>query len=191
MKNRNFAFSLALAVLSLSTVGAFAQFSGVFSGYYAPSDWTIAVSGNPTYDNFAGVITTGAPDNVTIYGAFGFGTVPSTPSIIDYSIVLSGSGPVEVSFSYTFFNPGFVQDKAEVLDNGVVVANLTAVNSQYYSNPGTFMGGQTLDFRVFSANVNQFDFLEIAPIPEPSTLTLAGLGGAALLFKLRRKTARR
>lgn len=190
MKTGKLVASVVLAVIFGSTAAALADFTGSFSGYYAPANWTIAVSGNPTYDNFAGVLTGGAPDNVTLYGAFGIGTVPSSPSVIDYSIVLQGTGAETVSFSYTFFNPGFALDQAQVLDDGSVVADLTKVNSAI-AITGIFQGGDTLDFRVYSVNVNQFDFLEIAPIPEPSTLALLGLGAVACFLPLRRKFARR
>ena len=180
--------------MSFSTMVAVAtpppNFTGSFSGIYAPNNWQIAVSGNPAFDGSAGVLTGGAPNNVTIVGAIGPGSIQTPPvSVIDYSTVL-GQGASSVSFTYTFLNP--INDPvnvAELFNGSKLVATLTSINQQYRSNPGDFTGGDTLDFRVISANENQVDILEISPIPEPSTLALAGLGAAAFLLRLRRKSA--
>ncbi|MDB6021380.1 MAG: hypothetical protein JWQ04_1237 [Pedosphaera sp.] len=184
--------SLILAANLLSTSSALADFTGSFSGIYAPANWTIAVSGNPTYQNSAQVDTSGAPDIVTIYGALGVGTVPSAPSIIDYSILLPGGSPnaQSISFGYTFFNPLGSPAAAQVLDNGVVVGSLQNGTSLFQLD-GDFQGGGVLTFRVVSGNVNQADFLQITPVPEPSTLALASLGGAALLLQFRRQPVKR
>jgi hypothetical protein len=53
---------------------------------------------------------------------------------------------------------------------------------------GTSGGGQTPPLPVFGGTgVSGFSLLQVAPVPEPSTMALAGLGAAALLIFRRRK----
>lgn len=185
------------------------DFAGSFSGFYAPGNWNVAVSGNATYQGNASVDITGAPNQVVINGATGANGVPDvdTPSIIDYSIVVGSalppSGtqtpvaqPVGVAFTYIFFDPFSSggspppgppdSNTAEVLQNGTVVGFLNPGTSTYETTT-TFFAGDTLTLRVISGNTTPSDTLTITLIPEPSTLALAGLGGAALLMQLRRK----
>jgi len=194
MKIKSLAPSLVLAITLASTGAAFADFTGNFSGFFAPANWTVAVSGNPTFDNTAGVFPNNSAQNVTMIGAVGSGTAPNLPvSAVDYSIVLPGTATttVNISFVYTFFNFGFAANQAEVLRNGVDVADLSAGGTPtLFGLSGTFKGGDTLDFHLTSVNNVNADVLEVTPVPEPSTLALAGLGGAALLLQLRRKSAR-
>jgi hypothetical protein len=178
-----------IGVILLSNTAVWAltppDFTGVFSGFYAPSAWTTTISGNTAYSAPPVVESAGAPNAVELIGAVGTGSVPQQPSIIDYSIVLPGSAPVSVSFTYAFFSAtgpsSFAQ--AQVLDNGVTVATLTSSGSQFRL-PNLFNGGDTLDLRLLSPVVNIPDILEIAPIPEPSTLALAGVSTAAFLVQL-------
>jgi hypothetical protein len=196
MNIRNHFSSLVAGVALFSTATAFAgtgNFTGSFSGFYAPANWVITFSGNPLYQNTAVVSTGGAPNNVTIIGAVGPGTTANTPfSVVDYSTTIQGStlGEAEsVSFSYAFFNPSGVPNAAEVLDNGVVVGNLSPTGSQFVMTTG-FTAGSTLEIQVTSANTSFPDVLEIAPIPEPSTIALGTLSGAILLWQSRRKFSR-
>jgi len=57
---------ISAAAFLLAGTSAFAQFSGFFSGYYAPANWTTFVSGNPLYQNPAFVYTGNAPHSVEI-----------------------------------------------------------------------------------------------------------------------------
>lgn len=193
MKSRSFVRVLVSGFLLLTTAAAFAgtgNFTGSFSGFYAPANWVVTVSGNPLYQNSATVSTGGAPNNVTIIGAVGGNSSPTTPySVIDYSTTIQGSAIGEsesVSFSYAFFNPGAIPNGAEVLDNGVVVGNLLASGNEFVMPTG-FVAGSTLEIQVTSGNTPFTDILEITPIPEPSTAALTSLGCAFLFWQSRRK----
>jgi hypothetical protein len=193
MKARKYFTGLAVAAVLLPAGVAFANFTGNFSGFYAPANWTIATGNNPTFDGNAAVDTTGAPIKVVISGANG----PGLPvngnlpvSTVDYEIVLDNTA-TGVSFGYTFLNPGFAGDMAQVFDNGSLVATLSTSVSQFISTAGQFHSGDMLDLRVTSVNVSQVDSLQVGAVPEPSTLALAGLGGAALLLQMHRKVAAR
>src|SRR5271155_1479202 len=98
--------ALLAAGFLLPASSVFGQFSGDFSGYYAPANWTESTYNNPTYDTTAFVDTSGAPGGIAINGAVDAQEQVSSPqlpvSIIDYSIVLSGSGLVPVEFDYAF-----------------------------------------------------------------------------------------
>jgi hypothetical protein len=187
---------LTIGVALLSTVPAFAgsgDFTGSFSGFYAPANWNTVKSGNPAYQNSASVSTAGAPTTVVISGAIGPNTTPTTPfSVINYSTTIQGGSvgePESISFSYTFFDPGVVPNDAEVLDNGVFVADLPASGSQF-NMPTGFVAGDTLEIQVTSGNLTAPDVLTIAPVPEPSSIFLASIGGVILLWQSRRKFVR-
>jgi len=193
MKSRNFVPALLVVIALLPTAVAHAgsgDFTGSFSGFYAPANWNTTLSGNPTYQATAVVSTAGAPNQVTITGAVGPFSVNTTPySVVDYSTTIQGAtlGEAEsVSFSYTFFNPSGVSSGAEVFDNGVLVATLPTSGS-VFSAPTGFVAGSTLEIQVTSGNTTSPDVLNIAPIPEPSTLVLAGLGGVIALWQSRRR----
>jgi hypothetical protein len=195
MNIRSLIPSLTAGIVLVSTA-AFAgsgDFTGSFSGFYAPSSWDIVVSGNPLYQATAVVSAAGAPNNVTIIGAVGPSASLTSPfSVVDYSTTIQGATlgePESVSFSYAFFNPSGVPNGAEVLDNGVLVATLPASGTEFVMPTG-FVAGSTLEIQVTSGNTTLPDVLEIAPIPEPSTVALAGLGGAILLWQSRRKFGR-
>jgi hypothetical protein len=190
MNTRSFSLGAFAALGIFFTTTAFAfntpslDFTGSFEGFYAPSVWTTTISGNPSYVASPVVVTDGAPDAVELIGAIGDGTVPQVLSILDYSTTVPGTDPINVSFTYGFYDPISTQDMAQVLDNGVVVATLNSHVSQFLLS-GVFKGGDVLDFRLTSDIVNLPDSLEIAPIPEPSTLALVMLAGAAFVLKLR------
>jgi hypothetical protein len=193
MKARKIFTVLAVTAALLPTGVAFADFTGNFSGFYAPANWTIATGNNPTFEGNAVVDTTGAPAKVIISGASG----PGLPiggnlpvSTVDYEIVLDNTA-TSVSFGYTFINPGFAGDMAQIFDNGSLLTTLGAASSVFISRAGQFHPGDMLDLRVTSVNVSQVDSLQVGAVPEPSTLALAGLGGAALWLKMRRKSASR
>jgi len=183
---------LIIGISLLSSVAAFAgsgNFTGSFSGFYAPANWVTVKSGNPAYQNSASVSTAGAPTTVVISGAVGPNTATTTPfSVINYSTTVQGGSVGEsesISFSYTFFDPAVIAHDAEVLDNGVFVADLPASGSQF-NMPTGFVAGDTLEIQVTSGNLTAPDVLTIAPVPEPSTMALAGIGGIILLWQSRR-----
>ena len=193
--------AIALA-LFIAAVSAFAvppeTFTGSFSGYYAPVKWTSARYNHAAYDYTAFVYTGNAPASLEIDGAVDSQQQVSASqppvSIIDYFIVLDGTGLQPVAFNYSFTGAADGYDAAALIyDNGsgfqVVTSLSTLLNGtqQSYFNNTSFQGGQRFGFRVYSNNDNLPDALVISVVPEPSTLTFLGLGVGALFWKLRRR----
>src|SRR5580704_2195285 len=115
MKAGRFIPSLTIGIALLSTLPAFAgsgDFSGSFSGFYAPANWNTVKSGNLAYQSSASVSTAGAPNTVVISGAVGPNSAPTTPfSVITYSTTIQGGSVGEsesISFSYAFFDPAVI-----------------------------------------------------------------------------------
>ena len=195
MKKYQAGFSLVAVALLLATNSAVAQFSGYFNGYYAPANWTRFVSNNPLYQDSGFIYTVNAPDSLEIDGAVSAlqqSNIAQPPvSIIDYSILLSGSGLQPIAFGYLFYGLADGYDSAELIyyngSGAQVTASLSAVIGVQQTYSGQAMGGSTFDFRVYSNNDNLADRLIISAVPEPSTLTILGLGVSALLWKPRRR----
>ena len=195
------ASAIALAFL-VAGVSAFAvppeTFTGYFSGYYAPANWTSARYNHAPFDSTAFVYTGNAPASLEIDGAVDAQQQVSAPqppvSIIDYFIVLDGTGLQPVAFNYSFTGAADGFDAAALIyDNGsgfqVVTSLSTLLNGtqQSYLNNTSFQGGQRFGFRVYSNNDNLADALVISAVPEPSTLTFLSLGVGALLWNVRRR----
>jgi hypothetical protein len=199
MKRQRAVFGLMGAAILLVANSALAQFSGFFSGYYAPANWTKTVWNNPLYQNTAFIYTGNAPSSLEIDGAVNStqqNGVPTLPvSAIDYTITLSGSGLQPVAFIYSFAGlaVGGYDAAYLIYNNGsglVEVANLSTLlngSQQSYFNNTSFQGGRTFGFRVYSNNDNLPDTLVISAVPEPSTLTFLTLGAGALLWNWRRR----
>jgi hypothetical protein len=195
MKRHRAGSSLVAASLLVAGNSALAQFSGYFSGYYAPANWTSHVYNNPTYQRTAQVVTSYAPGSLVIDGAVdALGQVSSAQlpaSIIDYTIVLQGTGLEPVAFHYLFNGLADGYDAAQLIYNNgsgfQVVANLSSVIGVEQTYSGQLQGGGTIGFRVYSNNDNNADVLTLCAVPEPSTLTFLGLGAGALGWKLRRR----
>ncbi len=199
MKPTRAVVALLAAGFLLSASSVFAQFSGFFSGYYAPANWTSTKYNNALYDSTAFVYTGLVPNSLEIDGAVDSqqqGQNPQPPaSIIDYTITLAGSGlqPVTFNYSFTGINDGY--DSAALLyDSGsglqviAVVTNFTGTTFTYSTS---LLGGHTFGFRVYSNNDPNADALVITAVPEPSTVALITLGGVAVAWKARRRIVRR
>jgi len=199
MKPSKAVVALLTAGFLLPAVPAFAQFSGYFAGYYAPTNWASSTYNNPTWAHTAFVYGGLAPNSLEIDGAVdSLQQVQSNQppvSIIDYTIVLSGSGLQPVAFNYSFTGANDGLDGAAVIygtgGSNAVFATLPITGGAVQTFSGTFMGGETIGFRVYSNNDNVADVLLITPVPEPSPVALAGLGGVALVWNARRRLFRR
>jgi hypothetical protein len=185
--------------LLLISSSAFGQFSGYFSGYYAPENWTRYVYNNPAHQDTAYVDTGNTPNCLSIVGAVDSQQQASgsqlPASIIDYTIVLSGSGLQPVAFNYASLGllEGGYDSAALIYEKGnglKVVTSLSALldgTQQSYFNNTTFQGGHVFGFRVYSNNDSIPDTLRICAVPEPSTLTCLSLGAGVLWWRLRRR----
>jgi hypothetical protein len=195
MKRHQVRIGLVAVALLVASDSALAQFSGYFSGYYAPAHWASRKYNNAAYQNTASVNTSYTPGSLVIDGAVDalrqVSTAQPPVSIIDYSIVLSGTGLEPVAFNYLFSGLADGYDSAEFLyynSSGLQVAvNLSGVVGVEQTFSTEALAGQTIDFRVDSNNDNVADNLTICAVPEPSTLTFLGLGVGALWWKLRRR----
>jgi hypothetical protein len=195
MKRANLWVGVLVLPLLILVNSACAQFSGYFGGYYAPANWATTVGGNANFQSFAKVLSTTAPQSITIEGAVDpnqqIQEAQPPASYIDYSITLQGSGLQQVAFGYLFNGLNDGLDSAELIYyNGSGVQTSVQLNGsigveQTYS--GQALGGNTIDFRVYSNNDNVADTLCIAAVPEPATVSLLSLGAGALLWRLRRR----
>jgi hypothetical protein len=183
--------------LLLISSSAFGSFSGYFSGYYAPENWTRYVYNNPVCQDTAYVNTGNTPNSLIVVGAVDSqqSGSPLPVSIIDYTIVLDGSGLQPVAFNFAFFglSSGGYDSAALIYEQGSklkVVASLSALldgTQQSYFNNTSFQGGHVFGFRVYSNNDSTPDTLRICAVPEPSGLTCLTLGVGALWWRLRRR----
>ena len=186
---------MVAAALLVAVNSALAQFSGYFSGYYAPGNWATYVTGNPSYQSTASVNTSYTPGSLEVDGAVDSGRQGSRAhppsSIINYSIVLEGTGLQPVAFNYIFTGAADTYDSAQLIYNdgsGVqVIATLSTTIGVEQTYSGELQGGGTFGFQVCSDNNNVADTLTVCAVPEPSTLTFLGLGVSALWWKLRRR----
>jgi hypothetical protein len=191
MKRLRAACGLFGAAFLLAGSSALAQFSGFFGGYYAPANWTTVLASNATYQASARIDATGAAQSIEIIGAVDAMAQTQGPqppaSYIYYTVVLPNSGTQPIAFGYLFTGLADGYDGAQLISyNGntpQVIANL--VGQGTYST--TLPGGTRFGFRVSSNNDTVPDTLVISAVPEPSTLTLVGLGAAALLWRTRRR----
>lgn len=174
-------WGMALAVAGMLAVSNSAQAG--FDGFYAPENWTEDTSSNGFVD------VSNAPDSITVVG-------PDDGSELfgwtDYFIVLPYSGTLSFDWLYeSDDDPGF--DTGYYISGGFVFLSDTS---------GEF-GTVTIDVvagDIFGFSVETGDglfgpgYLTIssfaAPVPEPSSLALVGLGAAslgAMLVRKRRK----
>ncbi len=183
--------AMVLAIL-LASPPVFAQFGGDFTGYYAPSKWSTVLTNNPQFQNTASVKRDQGSKLLTIAGAVSTQTTPQPPaSIIDFTIVLEGTGLQPVFFGYVFTGSADGYDAAQLIyDSGSglqAIASLSALIGVQQSYSAQLQGGRTFGFRVYSNNDNVANTLVISAVPEPSTLTFLSLGAGALWLRLRRR----
>ena len=175
----------ALATAGLAAVAMPAAAKADFSGYYAPSHWTLTNTGGST-NGF--VDTSGAPASITLHGG---SSQSGTAGDTDFTIAAAASGMLNFHWSYFSTDSG-TYDSAYFLLNGVP----TFLADNGSQGMGDFSialtSGNIFGFRVHSAD-NLFGDGELtisefsAPVPEGSTLSLLALGALGVVIVMRRR----
>ena len=129
-------------------------------------NWTLALNAGNA-DSLASVLCA-ANGSVTYNGGVSFGVTGTSPSVT-YSVFM-------IAWNGAYATPQAAQTAGSAVGWSSVFSydSVTAIGT-----PGNF-SAQAPSFGVF---------IPAAPVPEPSTLALAGLGGFGLLMALRRKKA--
>jgi hypothetical protein len=177
-------FRYALATAGVAAVAMPAAAKADFSGYYAPSHWTLT----NTNGGSGFVDTSGAPASIVLHGS---DNQSGQSTDTDFTIAAGGSGTFSFHWSYFSVDSGTF-DSAYVLLNGVATF-LAANNSQGMGNFTTAVtAGEIIGFRVHSVDnfagdgeltVSNFS----APVPEGSTLSLLALGALGVAMVMRRR----
>ena len=105
------------------------------------------------------------------------------------NVVLFSSGGTQAGFSFNLTGLSGTQ----VLTKNLLIPDFYNAGSLATWNPsqiGTQMHIQGNFANNNALNISFADLSTVTPVPEPTTLTLAGLGGMALLTLLRRRTGK-
>jgi PEP-CTERM motif len=185
---------LVLAALSLGlAVGAYAQGQITFANI-SPAP---VVTTNDTFGVYGTVNATGTAAKTAYHVALYWGTVGSTEAQL-VSIATAGSYPVAGRF-----NGGVVTTPNGTAPGASAVFEVKGWTGAFNDYESAYAAAQT-DHTIFvgatgiftqttsaggtasPVNIN-FTGLTLSPVPEPSTIALAGLGAASLLLFRRRK----
>lgn len=173
-------------LLTLTVVAALAAFGTAakadFSGYYAPGNWTTDELGS----GVGFVDTSGAPASVTLIGGDdGF------DADTYWTINSAAAGTVSFDWSYSSFDdPGY--------DGGFYVVTdlsnwifLSTTDGETGSISFDVAAGELFGFNIYSEDglfgagaltITNFS----APVPEPTSLALLGIGAIGLVARRRR-----
>jgi len=168
--------TLALLILTALAIPATAGPIG-FSGYYAPSNWSIENASNGTSLIFPGSVDFGgAPTSAIIHGASGG---------VNITIAAPVAGTVSFSYDLTDASQGYLY----VWDGAwVPIATVSGAGSYSYA----VAAGAPIRIDVGGAFIGATDAVTISDFngplaaPEPSSLALIALGGFALCLFRRR-----
>lgn len=191
MSIRTMILGVVLALSLSGLASADTIFTGDFTGYYAPGNWTLVTGEGDGY-----VDASGAPGRLWIYGSDnGNHEVPvPLPAYTDYLITAPGTGLVEVSLLYRSFDTdGPEWDPAGYVVNGVrtqLSDDAGDVSQGAFRVSFAVNEGDTFGFYVYSLDgLWGRGAAGVGPIPEPATYALMGLGLLLVGFVARRMRA--
>ena len=173
---------LRVAAVTAALLGLSMPALADFSGYYAPSNWTIGHLPDAPTDQGT-VDPTMAPVSITLNGSDTSPLAPSNFSRLNFTITAPAAGQVSFDWSYLSNDSGPGFDPAGHLLNGATT-QLT-VDSGAFAQSGQLSfnvtAGQAFGFYVLSNdNFGGNAVLTIsnftAPIPEPASVAMMSLG---------------
>jgi len=192
--------SIVLAVLGGTLAAASSQAQGIinFSSYSANG----GAGALTTFLSGGGVVPDGF--SAQLYYALGTVSDPVIPgnsqsilSPISSSLVLVGSAQVYNSNAASAgAYPGYFGGNNVIIPTYAsgpitfeVLTTGTVGSTPYQGRSGTFTMASIPAAALPAINMTGMPAWQVAPVPEPTTLALAGLGGLASLVALRRKQA--
>ncbi len=189
LSHRIAVWALSMALTLFGAASAKADTILGFTGIFDPANWTL------TALNGGSVITTDAPDSITLIGPNS-----GVAGDADFTIQLAIPAPgMWWSFNWDYFtnDPTVGFDAGEYLQNGfdTLLAQNDGEPPTHFSGssgPISIFDGDSIGFRVHSsdgllgAGTLTISNFFIYDTPEPSTWALFGLGTAALVALRRR-----
>ena len=135
---------IALAGLALGSAANPAQALTLFSGNYAPANWSQAVGGDGS------ISTTGAPNSISLTSANDGGTEPGVNRSTDFTIAAPFAGTVSFTWAYTTTDetaPEYDPFGYLLGTNFTQLTTNTGANSQGGSISISVIAGQIFGFR--------------------------------------------
>jgi len=188
--------TIIMAVLGLtaSAVSSFGQGTVLFSSYFANNG-----GGAYTY-NFGTTAAIADGFHADLYAIAGAASDPVN-NALQSSVTAIPVGLTDLGVTGVTYSGGYFTDQNPVITptSGQITFEVVAFNGSTYAN--STIRGRSGSFTMTGLNVSPspannlgdngqpFPTFYVAPVPEPTTLALAGLGGLASLVALRRKQA--